>query len=109
MISTAIDLSDIVFDQLAMGRLLRSEDGPTGQHILELCRDVEAEAKWLTDDNMVGVDTGLLNSSITHVLATEGGEIIGLVGSNVEYALHVHNADRPYLETALETVMREAQ
>lgn len=107
MIGTAVDLSSIVFDQLAMNRLLRSEDGPTGQHILSLCRDVEAEAKWLTDDQMVNVDTGLLNSSITHVLASEGGEIIGLVGTNVEYALFVHEADRPYLETALETVMRE--
>lgn len=61
------------------------------------------------------VDTGRLRSSITHEVREEGNEVIGLVGSNVEYARRlefgfvgtdkrgrrINQPERPYLRPAV--------
>jgi HK97 gp10 family phage protein len=52
------------------------------------------------------VDTGRLRASITHEVHKEGDQIVGLVGTNVEYAPHLEfgtnkMAARPFLRPAL--------
>lgn len=52
------------------------------------------------------VDTGRLRASITHEVRKESNQIIGLVGTNVEYAPHLEfgtnkMAARPFLRPAL--------
>jgi len=52
------------------------------------------------------VDTGRLRASITHEVCKESNQIIGLVGTNVEYAPHLEfgtnkMAARPFLRPAL--------
>jgi len=52
------------------------------------------------------VDTGRLRSSITHAVETTDNEVIGYVGSNVEYAKWLELgtervAERPFLRPAL--------
>lgn len=52
------------------------------------------------------VDTGRLRASITHEVRKEGDQIVGLVGTNVEYAPHLEfgtnkMAARPFLRPAL--------
>lgn len=39
-------------------------------------------------------DTGLLRRSITHRVIREGGDIVGQVGTNVHYAIHVEYGHR---------------
>ena len=68
-----------------------------------------------------GVDTGRLRNSITHEIDTVLWDIIGRVGTNVEYARrlelgfhdtdskgrHVDQAPRPYLRRAIEENKQE--
>jgi phage gpG-like protein len=61
------------------------------------------------------VDTGHLRASITTAVRSEGGKVIGLVGTNVVYATAVHQGSRtstgrrvegrPFLRRALTEVM----
>ena len=104
------ELRDVVFDQAALDQLLTSPDGDVGREIGRVCRDIEAEAKRLTNNDMVGVVTGRLSGSQTHVVVREQGEVTGYVGTNVDYGFWVHEgargrAGRPWLEVALKTVL----
>ena len=104
------ELGDIVWDPNALKNLLRSPQGETARHVAHVCRDIEAEAKRLTNNVMVGVITGRLSGSITHVVVQEAGEIVGYVGTRTEYAIYVELGTsrmpaRPFLQTALETVI----
>ena len=105
-----LEFKDLVFDQAALTHLLKSPQGDVGRHIGKVARDVEAEAKRLTNNDMVGVVTGRLSGSQTHVVVVEGGEVVGYVGTNVQYAPFVHDGargrrGRPWLTVALETVL----
>lgn len=59
------------------------------------CLLVEAAAK-----RIVHVDTGRLRASITHETEVQGDEVVGRIGSNVEYAMY-HEYDFPYLRPSL--------
>ncbi len=66
------------------------------------CVLVERDAK-----KNAPIDTGRLRNSITHRLETETGQIIGIVGTNVEYASFQEfgtskMAAQPFLFPALE-------
>lgn len=56
---------------------------------------VEADAKMMSP-----VDTGTLKRSITHDVV-DNGEIVGVVGSNIEYAYWAEKR-QPYLESAVD-------
>lgn len=85
--------------------LLASTRGPVGKLIAELCVKVESAAK-----ARCPVDTGRLRSSITWRIETDGQGIVGIVGTNVEYAIYVHEgtrymAGRPFLLEGLRQVI----
>ena len=66
------------------------------------CLVVELDAK-----RMAPVDTGRLQQSITHEVERKPKEVIGRVGTNVEYAVYVEYGTsvmsaQPYLRPALE-------
>lgn len=95
-------MADIVFDERALAELFDSEEGPVGKELVRRTIRVERRAKQLAP-----VDTGRLRSSITHETGREGGELVGRVGTNVDYAPHQElgtsrMAAQPYLRPALD-------
>ena len=53
------------------------------------------------------IDTGNLRSSITNEVKKEAGEIVGQVGTNVDYAIHQefgtkHQSGKPFLRPAIQ-------
>lgn len=92
----------IRLDQAAMDKLLRSPEGPVGRWVLRATLRVHALAKRLAP-----VDTGRLRASILWSLGREGGELVGIVYTNVFYALYVELGTRfmrarSYLRAALQ-------
>lgn len=88
-------------DRAALDRLLHSPDGPVGKDLLRRVVRVETAAK-----RHAPVDTGRLRSSITHAVERDSRGLVGLVGTNVEYAPHVEfgtlrQPAQPYLRPAL--------
>lgn len=66
-----------------------------------ICLRIENMAKTLCP-----VDTGRLRASITHEVGKEGNELVGRIGTNVEYAPYVelgtrYMAARSFLRQAL--------
>jgi hypothetical protein len=43
------------------------------------------------------VDTGNLRASLTQVVTITGSEVVGRVGTNVNYAIFVHEGTRPHI------------
>lgn len=75
------------------------------QLIERRCIMVEAAAKRLCP-----VDTGRLRASISHVVTVEAGEVVGVVGSNVDYAPHQEygtstQPGTPFLRPALDVLL----
>jgi hypothetical protein len=92
----------IRLDQGALDKLLRSSEGPVGRMIYRATLRVHALSKRLCP-----VDTGRLRASILWAMAREGGELEGMVYTDVSYALFVelgtwHMAARSYLRAALQ-------
>lgn len=69
---------------------------PVLKHLMGIGFKIEARAKGLTNNVMVGVVTGRLSGSITTVAAQRNGGPVVLVGTNVEYAIYVHEGTRPH-------------
>lgn len=93
-----------VWNKAEEKRLLKDTDGPLGRHLSQLAARVESAAKAVCP-----VDTGRLRSSITWRLETESGSLVAYVGTNVEYAIFVHEGTRymegrPFLVDGLEAV-----
>lgn len=81
--------SRVVIDQGALTELL---EGPTGDVAKDLARravQVDRAAK-----NLCPVDTGRLRSSITWEVNRDGLGLYALIGSNVDYAIHVELGTR---------------
>lgn len=92
----------IAFDDNALRTLFESEDGPVGRELARRTIRVETAAKRLSP-----VDTGRLRSSITHEMGHEGGDLVGRVGTNVDYSPHVELGTsrmraQPFLRPALD-------
>lgn len=75
-------MASIALDSAELARVLLGPDGPVMRELLRRGRNVETLAKELCP-----VDFGRLRSSITTQPVPEG---YVLVGSNVEYAIYVH-------------------
>jgi HK97 gp10 family phage protein len=97
----------VIVDQAAIDRLLEGPSGPVAKHLLKIVQQVERRAKQLAP-----VDTGRLRSSITHSLGNDSDGLVGLAGTNVEYARHVEFGTsrmgaRAFLRPALDEVLRK--
>lgn len=96
----------VVLRDRQLNRLLHGPDGAIAQYLLQAVQRVERRAKQLAP-----VDTGRLRSSITSGLAEDGSTVAGLVGTDVDYAVHVEYgtyrmAPQPFMRPALEEVVR---
>jgi len=89
------------FDQAALDQLFDSAQGPVGKELLRRTVRVESGAKRLCP-----VDTGRLRSSITHALERDMRGLVGIIGTDVEYAPFVELGTsrmdaKPFLRPAL--------
>lgn len=89
-------------NQAELNRLLTSPDGPVGRDLVRRTVQVETAAKRLCP-----VDTGRLRSSITRAVDVDSNGLVGVVGSDVDYAEHVEfgtsrAAAQPFLRPALD-------
>lgn len=85
-------------------RLLRLASGPTGAYLSKVAVQVETAAK-----TRCPVDTGRLRSSVTWRLEPTD-PLTAIVGTNVQYAIFVHEgtrhmSGRPFLTDALRAVV----
>jgi HK97 gp10 family phage protein len=92
------------FHEGELALLLKSEGGPTGRFMATLAAKVETAAK-----ARCPVKTGRLRSSINHRVETSGKGIVAIIGTNVEYAIYVHEGTRymtgrPFLVDGLHAV-----
>lgn len=89
-------------NQGAIDRLLRSPSGPTGQLLTRIGMQVQNRAR-----SAAPVDTGRLRASIQMTpVQLSGSTLTVRVGSNVNYAVWVHEgtrfmSGRPYLTSAI--------
>lgn len=74
--------------------LLRGPGGPVAAYLGRVGAIVGSRAQ-LNLSREGGVDLGRLRGSITHVVARDGDDLAVFVGTNVLYALPVHNGRRP--------------
>lgn len=75
--------------------LLSQKGAPVVEDLLRRGRNVETRAKHLIT-SMGAVDTGRLRSSITSTLVSIGSEPAVRVGTNVNYAMFVHEGTGVY-------------
>lgn len=76
-------------DRAAILRLLEDPDGPVAKAIEREAVAVERRAKRLCP-----VDTGRLRASITHRTGRDQRGIVGIIGTNVNYAVFVEMGTR---------------
>jgi hypothetical protein len=96
---------DIIFDPLALGELLRGPEGDVAKYVTRVCVRAQTEAQRLCP-----VDTGRLRASIRFMVQEEDGEIVGYVGSDVNYAIYVELGTRymnsePYLRPGVDAAI----
>lgn len=92
----------VVLDQGGLRALLESGQGPVAKDILRRTLAVDRQAK-----NLAPVDTGRLRSSINGRLARDSQGVVGIVGTNVHYAIFQefgtrYMAAQPFLRPALD-------
>lgn len=92
----------IVFNEAALRELFDGPNSVVGKELARRTVRVERRAKQLAP-----VDTGRLRSSVTHEMAEEGGDLVGRVGTDVDYAPHVELGTsraraQPFLRPALD-------
>lgn len=90
-----------VFDDKGLAELFESPTGPTAKDLVRRVTRVERGAK-----RICPVDTGRLRSSITHSLEQDSAGLVGVVGTDVEYAPYVELGTsragaQPFLRPAL--------
>lgn len=89
------------FDDAGLRELFDSPQGPVGKEITRRTIRVETGAKRLCP-----VDTGRLRASITHALERDAQGLVGVVGTDVDYAPYVELGTsrapaQPFLRPAL--------
>ena len=92
----------------ATWKTLVAENGPVAALLEKMVLKVEREAK-----SLCPVDTGRLRSSITSQVYTEEDTIVGVVGTDVEYAAFVEfgtsrASAQPFLVPAAVSVVGDA-
>jgi hypothetical protein len=81
----------IVWSQAGLTELFESEEGVVAKDLARRAERVRGEAV-----RNCPVDTGRLRSSIRWAFAKEGSQLVAMVGSDVEYALFVHEGTQPH-------------
>ena len=74
--------------------VMRAIEGAIPAALEAVGQFVEGEAALELENDPRRVDTGRLRGSITHRMGTDGGEPYVAVGTNVEYAVYVHEGTR---------------
>lgn len=87
-------LAHFEFDEQGMYELLDAEDGPMGRDILRRTLAVEAAAV-----TFCPVDEGPARASITHEVTRDSDGLVGKVGSNLEYFIHIERGTGVFEET----------
>lgn len=92
----------VVFDEAGLDELFDGPNSIAGKELTRRTIKVESAAK-----RNAPVDTGRLRSSITREMGSDGGDLVGRVGTNVHYARHVELGTsrmvaQPYLRPALD-------
>ena len=95
-------MSYVEIDQAALAELFSSPAGEIAKDLQRRALQVDRAAKQLCP-----VDTGRLRSSITNQLGTDGGGLLAVIGTNVDYAPYVELGTskapaQPFLLPALE-------
>jgi len=83
-------------DTTALHAILMSPQGGVAKDLFRRGKKVEAKAKQNLERAPRRVDTGLLRSSINTQLVSQGGKISVRVGTNVFYAVYVHDGTGIY-------------
>lgn len=88
-------------DDKAIDRLFAAPEGPVGKALVRATVRIEGNAKRLCP-----VDTGRLRASISHALDRDGRGLVGVVGTDVDYAPFVELGTsrapaQPFLRPAL--------
>jgi phage gpG-like protein len=84
-------MARVVLNGAEISKLLRSEQGPVAKDMLQRGNRIANKARRLCP-----VDQGRLRASITRELSIENGEVVVRVGTNVEYAIYVHEGTGLY-------------
>ena len=71
--------------------------GGADQAMNRLGHNVMTNAKALLSNDMVNVRTGLLRASINYRVVYDGPTMSVFIGSNVDYAGHVHKGTAPHI------------
>lgn len=98
--------SEFRLDGAQLGAYMRGTMGPAWQSAYRIAENVRGVAR----STYVPVKDGKLRASIAVEMRNDNGFPVAYVGSNVEYAVYVHQGTRrmkgrPYLTQALEQVM----
>lgn len=86
-----------IWHEAEAARLLKATNSPVGRWLSRIATLAETASK-----AQCPVDTGRLRGSINWVIVLEGGVLTAIIGTNVEYAIYVHEgtrhmAGRPFL------------
>lgn len=84
-------MARVILNTQEINRLLQSPSGPVAQDLLIRGNRVKNAAQRLCP-----VDQGRLRASISTELAFDDGELVVRVGTNVDYAIYVHNGTGIY-------------
>lgn len=84
-------MARVVLEGQALNQLLESPSGGVARDLLRRANAVENQAKRLCP-----VDEGRLRASIRREIGTDDGELVVRVGTNVEYAMFVHEGTGLY-------------
>jgi hypothetical protein len=83
-------------DRVALHAMLSSPSGGVAKDLFRRGKKVETRAKLNLQRNPRRVNTGYLRSSINTQLISLGGKVSVRVGTNVEYAVFVHDGTGIY-------------
>lgn len=81
----------VSIDQRAVTAFLTGAQGPVVRGVADVCRRVANEGK-----RRCPVDEGRLRASIDWAVTTHGTTILGTVGTDVDYAVYVHEGTGLY-------------
>jgi len=81
----------VVLERVAIAKLLKSPTGPVARDALKRGKRVQALARAL-----VGKNTGRLAASIDVRLRTRSGGLVVTIGTNLDYAMYVHDGTGVY-------------
>lgn len=98
-------VESIVFDPDKVDDLLKGPQGAVALYLTKVCVQIAGQAQELCP-----VDTGRLRASIRWMISTDAGELVGYVGSDVDYTIYVELGTRymdaePFLRPAVDTVL----